>query len=129
LVSQESSDGGPDPNNQQGRHMGIFSKDIETMDDLFVHTLRDIYYAENQIVKALPDMIEKASDPGLKQGFQTHLGETRNHVKRLEQIFEMHGVEKGGIDALRLFDRLGKATRAERLRQPSSGDPRRGEGR
>jgi ferritin-like metal-binding protein YciE len=69
--------------------MGIFSKDIETMDDLFVHTLRDIYYAENQIVKALPDMIEKASDPGLKQGFQTHLGETRNHVMRLEQVFEM----------------------------------------
>lgn len=43
--------------------MGLFSKDIHTMDDLFVHTLRDIYYAENRIVKALPDMIEKASDP------------------------------------------------------------------
>ena len=40
--------------------MGLFSKDIQTMDDLFVHTLRDIYYAENQIVKALPEMIEKA---------------------------------------------------------------------
>jgi ferritin-like metal-binding protein YciE len=78
--------------------MGFFSKDIRTMDDLFVHTLRDIYYAENQIVKALPDMIEKASDPGLKQGFQTHLGETRNHVKRIEQVFEMHGVERGGVD-------------------------------
>jgi ferritin-like metal-binding protein YciE len=78
--------------------MGIFSKDIETMDDLFVHTLRDIYYAENQIVKALPNMIEKASDPSLKQGFQTHLGETRNHVKRLEQVFEMHGIEVGGVD-------------------------------
>jgi ferritin-like metal-binding protein YciE len=78
--------------------MGIFSKDIETMDDLFVHTLRDIYYAENQIVKALPSMIEKASDPSLKQGFQTHLGETRNHVKRLEQVFEMHSIEVGGVD-------------------------------
>ena len=42
--------------------MGLFSKDIATMDDLFVHTLRDMYYAENQIVKALPDMIEKATD-------------------------------------------------------------------
>ena len=42
--------------------MGLFSKDIQTMDDLFVHTLRDIYYAENQIVKALPEMIEKATD-------------------------------------------------------------------
>ena len=43
--------------------MGLFSRDIETMDDLFVHRLRDIYYAENQIIKALPEMIEKATDP------------------------------------------------------------------
>ena len=57
--------------------MGFFSKDIKTMDDLFVHTLRDIYYAEKQIVQALPDMIEKAGDPQLKQSFQAHLGETR----------------------------------------------------
>ena len=78
--------------------MGLFSKDIKTMDDLFVHTLRDIYYAENQIVKALPDMIEKASDPQLKQAFQAHLGETKNHVKRVEQVFQMHGVEVKGVD-------------------------------
>ena len=69
--------------------MGLFTKDIKTMDDLFNHTLRDIYYAEKQIVKALPDMIEKASDPQLKQGFQTHLRETENHVKRLEQVFTL----------------------------------------
>ena len=68
--------------------MGLFTKDIKTMNDLFVHTLRDIYYAERQIVKALPDMVEKATDPQLKQGFQTHLRETENHVKRLEQVFE-----------------------------------------
>src|SRR5580692_5623452 len=73
--------------------MGLFSKDIKTMDDLFEHTLRDIYYAENQIVKALPDMIEKATDAGLKQAFQAHLGETRNHVARLEQVFKMLGLE------------------------------------
>lgn len=78
--------------------MGFFSKDIETMDDLFVHTLKDIYYAENQIVKALPDMIEKATDPQLKQGFQSHLAETKNHVKRVEQVFKMHGVEVEGVD-------------------------------
>src|SRR5438477_1725514 len=78
--------------------MGLFSKDIKTMDDLFVHTLRDIYYAENQIVKALPDMIEKATDPQLKQGFQSHLAETKNHVKRVEQVFKMHGVEISGVD-------------------------------
>jgi ferritin-like metal-binding protein YciE len=78
--------------------MGFFSKDIKRMDDLFVHTLRDIYYAEKQIVKALPNMIEKAGDPQLKQGFQTHLGETENHVKRLEQVFRLHGKEAAGVD-------------------------------
>ena len=78
--------------------MGFFTKDIKTMDDLFVHTLRDIYYAENQIVKALPDMIEKASDPQLRQAFQSHLGETKNHVKRVEQVFKMHGVDIKGVD-------------------------------
>jgi ferritin-like metal-binding protein YciE len=78
--------------------MGLFSRDIKSMDDLFVHTLRDIYYAEKQITKALPDMIEKASDPQLKQGFQTHLRETENHVKRLEQVFELTGKKAQGVD-------------------------------
>ena len=78
--------------------MGFFSKDIKTMDDLFVHTLRDIYYAENQILKALPEMIEKATDAQLKQGFQTHLSETKGQVQRLEQVFKMHGVEAKGVD-------------------------------
>ena len=78
--------------------MGLFSKDIETMDDLFVHTLRDIYYAENQILKALPEMIDKSSDPQLKQVFQTHLGETKNQVKRLDQVFQMHGTQAKGVD-------------------------------
>ena len=78
--------------------MGLFSKDIKTLDDLFVHTLQDIYYAENQITKALPTMIEKATDPQLKQGFQTHLGETQNQIKRLEQVFQMHGHAPKGVN-------------------------------
>jgi ferritin-like metal-binding protein YciE len=78
--------------------MGLFSKDIDKMDDLFVHTLRDVYYAEKQILKALPDMIEKAADPSLKAAFQSHLGETKNHVKRVEQVFKLHGVEVKGVD-------------------------------
>src|SRR5437016_4561027 len=77
--------------------MGLFSKDIKTIDDLFVHTLRDMYYAENQILKALPDMVKKAKDAELKQGFQTHLGETENHVRRLKEVFELHGVEVKGV--------------------------------
>ena len=78
--------------------MGLFSKDIKNMDDLFVHTLRDIYYAEKQIVKSLPEMIEKANNPQLKQGFQTHLRESENHVKRLDQVFNLLGKKAQGVD-------------------------------
>jgi ferritin-like metal-binding protein YciE len=78
--------------------MGIFSRDIKNMNDLFLHTLRDIYYAEKQILKALPEMIEKSSDAQLKQGFQSHLGETKNHVTRVEQVFRMLQKEPSGVD-------------------------------
>lgn len=78
--------------------MSLFSKDIATLNDLFVHTLQDIYYAENQIVTALPTMIEKASSPLLRQGFQSHLAETQNHIKRLEQVFQMHGLSPKGVN-------------------------------
>jgi ferritin-like metal-binding protein YciE len=78
--------------------MGLFTKDIKTMDDLFVHQLQDIYYAEKQLVKALPKMAEKATDAQLKQGFLTHLDETKVHVQRLEQVFQMHGVEAKAVD-------------------------------
>jgi ferritin-like metal-binding protein YciE len=78
--------------------MAIFSKDIETLDDLFVHTLRDIYYVENQIVKSLPDMIEKATDEELKDALSAHLEETRGHVERVEEVFRMHGAEAKQVD-------------------------------
>jgi ferritin-like metal-binding protein YciE len=71
--------------------MGLLTKPIKTLDDLFVHTLQDVYYAEQKITKALPKMIEKVTDPQLKQAFQAHLAETKNQVRRLEQVFEMHG--------------------------------------
>jgi ferritin-like metal-binding protein YciE len=71
--------------------MGLLSKSIKTMDDLFVHTLQDIYYAEKQIVSSLPKMIQKTSDPQLKQAFQTHLTETEGQVRRLEEVFRMLG--------------------------------------
>jgi ferritin-like metal-binding protein YciE len=76
--------------------MGLFSKDIKTLDDLFVHTLQDIYYAEQQITKALPQMIEMATDPQLKQAFTTHLDETRQQIQMVEQVFRMHGHEPKG---------------------------------
>ena len=77
--------------------MGLFSKPIKSLDDLFVHTLQDIYYAENQIIKNLPTMADKASNPELKSAFQQHLAETENQVKRLEQVFEMHGQPVKGV--------------------------------
>ncbi len=77
--------------------MGLFNKDIQTMDDLFLHTLRDIYYAEKQIKKALPKMAKKAIDPALKAGFETHLEETKGQIERLEQAFELMGVKAKGV--------------------------------
>jgi ferritin-like metal-binding protein YciE len=71
--------------------MGLFSKDIQNMDDLYLHTLQDVYYAENRIVKSLPNLIAKASDKTLKNGLEAHLDETKTHVQRLEQAFEMIG--------------------------------------
>ncbi len=62
---------------------------IETMHDLFVCELEDIYYAEKQIVKALPKMAEKASNPRLKAAFESHLRETEYQVKRAEQVFSL----------------------------------------
>ena len=78
--------------------MGRFTKDIRTMNDLFVHQLQDIYYAEKQLVKALPKMAEKATDKQLRQGFLTHLDETKIHVQRLERVFQMHGAEVKAVD-------------------------------
>jgi ferritin-like metal-binding protein YciE len=78
--------------------MGLFTKDIKTMSDLFVHQLQDIYYAEKQLVKALPKMAEKATDKQLKQSFLTHLEETRTHVQRLEEVFRMHGAAVKAVD-------------------------------
>jgi ferritin-like metal-binding protein YciE len=61
----------------------------KTLDDLFLDTLKDIYYAEKQIVKTLPKMAQAAQSPDLKAGFEKHLDETEGHVERLEQIFEL----------------------------------------
>jgi ferritin-like metal-binding protein YciE len=85
--------------------MGLFTKDIETMDDLLRHTLKDIYYAENQIVKSLPKLIEKATSRDLSKGLKDHLEETKNQITRLDQVFkklgqEPHGVQCPAIDGL-----------------------------
>ena len=77
--------------------MGLFSKDIQTFDDLLLHGLQDIYYAEQQIVKALPSMIEKATNRDLTKGLKDHLEETKNQINRLNQAFEALGESPKGI--------------------------------
>jgi ferritin-like metal-binding protein YciE len=76
--------------------MGFFTKDIKTLNDLFMHGLQDLYYAENQIIKALPDMIEKATNAELRAGFEKHLAETEGQVHRLRQVFELLDTDPKG---------------------------------
>jgi len=78
--------------------MGLFTRAIKNLNDLFVHQLQDIYYAEKQLEKALQKMSGRAIDKQLKQGFLTHLDETKTHVKRLEEVFRMHGAEVKAVD-------------------------------
>lgn len=69
---------------------------VKTMEDLFVETLKDIYYAEKQILKALPGMIDKAGDAKLKDALETHRQETEGQVERLEQVFGLMDVTARG---------------------------------
>ena len=68
----------------------------KTLDDLFHETLKDIYYAENKLTKALPKMAKAAQSSELKKAFQKHAGETTGQVKRLEQIFKLLGKKPQG---------------------------------
>lgn len=61
------------------------------LDDLFLDTLKDIYYAEKQILKALPKMTRAATSPEVKKAFETHRDETETHVERLAEVFEILG--------------------------------------
>jgi ferritin-like metal-binding protein YciE len=80
---------GMEQNPKGNTEMAKISQDIGSMDQLFVHALQDIYYAEKKIVSALPKMIEKVTSDELREGFETHLEETRGHVDRLERVFEL----------------------------------------
>jgi ferritin-like metal-binding protein YciE len=70
--------------------------ELENLQDLYVEQLRDLYNAENQLVKALPKMAKAASDDQLKSAFEDHLEQTRTHVDRLEQIFDKLGAKATG---------------------------------
>jgi ferritin-like metal-binding protein YciE len=70
---------------------------VKTMEDLFLHTLKDIYYAEKLIYRSLPKMMKQASSPELKQAFEKHRQETEGQIERLEQIFEECEVAARGV--------------------------------
>jgi ferritin-like metal-binding protein YciE len=85
--------------------MGFFTKEIKTMDDLFLHGLQDIYYAEQQITKALPKMIDKATNRDLVAGLKMHLEETNKQIERLDKVFlkldkKPSGTECPAIDGI-----------------------------
>jgi ferritin-like metal-binding protein YciE len=70
--------------------------EMESLKELYIEELKDLYSAEKQLVKALPKMAKNATNPELQQAFTQHLEETEGHVERLEQIFEMLGERAGG---------------------------------
>jgi ferritin-like metal-binding protein YciE len=71
-------------------------KKLESLEDLFLEELRDIYHAEKQLTKALPKMAKAASSPELKTAFQEHLQQTNGQIERLEQVFQLFGLKPKG---------------------------------
>ncbi len=69
---------------------------LDSLEKLYVHELKDLYSAENQVLAILPRMAEHAHDDDLKQAFRDHQKETKEHVRRIEKIFETLDFEPGG---------------------------------
>ena len=69
---------------------------LESLQDLYLEQLKDLHSAESQIIKALPKMIEKASHTELRRGFEAHLNQTKEHLRRLEQIGQRAGEKLTG---------------------------------
>lgn len=118
---------------------------MNTLKELLVDEIQDLYHAENQLVKALPKLAKSATNPELKAGFKAHLEQTRQHVDRLEQCFQLLGektkgktchamkglVEEGeeaidedGPDALRDAKIIGAAQRVEHYEMAAYGTAR-----
>ncbi len=70
---------------------------MKSLDDLFMHFLQDVYYAERQMLKALPKMAKNAQVPALKEAFTAHCQETAHQVERLEQVFELLGARPKAV--------------------------------
>lgn len=81
----------PKPPTQLHKKKGKFMEHLDSLENLLVHELRDLYHAEKQIVKALPNVMEAAHSPELKRALEQHFHETEGHVERLEQVFQSLG--------------------------------------
>lgn len=95
--------------------MSLFSEKLDTLHDLYLNELRDLYSAETQLVDALPKMVEAATDPELKRAFADHLEQTHGHVERLDEIFDGLGEKPSGetCDAMKgLIKEGGKMIKA-----------------
>ena len=91
---------------------------MQTLAEIFEHTLQDIYYAENAITKALPKVAEKATDAKLKKAAEEHLAETKDQIKKLDRVFKSIGKKASGekCDAIE-----GLIKEAEGLMEEASG--------
>src|SRR5690606_27261269 len=74
----------------------VITMKLSTLQDLYVHELKDLYSAEKQLVRALPKMTKAATADSLKKAFESHLEETREHVSRLEKALEEVGAGTRG---------------------------------
>lgn len=84
----------PKPETRKGKKQGIMN--LDTLKELYVNELRDLYNAEGQLVKALPKMAKAASSDELKEAFEKHLEQTKGHMERLEEVFEEIGEKTKG---------------------------------
>lgn len=93
---------------------------MKTMEDMFHNLLQDVYYAEKQLTKALPQMAKQAEDPELKKAFTEHQKETEGHIGRLEKVFEMIDKAPRGkkCDAILGIIAEGKETMEEADKKP-----------
>jgi ferritin-like metal-binding protein YciE len=85
---------------------------LQTLQDVFTHELQDLYDAENQLLQALPKMAQAAANQELREAFEHHLDETRDHVQRLEEIFGQLGISGSGetCEAMRGLIKEGEKT-------------------
>ena len=85
---------------------------LQSLQDVFTHELQDLYDAENQLLQALPKMAQAASNQELRNAFEHHLDETRDHVQRLEEIFGQLGISGSGetCEAMRGLIKEGEKT-------------------